>query len=134
MLLDYIAPEQIFIICPNQDVVYGMGFMSLDEQLVIVQVPDIGERFWVYTMYHARNDQIGHLEKPYGSKPGFYLLAGPNWQGEIPDGIIEVLRSPTALANVIPDCLWTILMKTAPISSPLSIRWSSIRLVNLTVS
>lgn len=102
MLYDYVDPGQNFIACPNQDVVYGLGFFSLDEQPVIVQVPDIGDRFWVYAFYDARTDQVGLLGKQYGSKPGFYLLVGPNWQGEVPAGINEVIKSPTALANAIP--------------------------------
>ena len=31
MLNDYIDPGQTFIACPNQDVVYGLGFFALDE-------------------------------------------------------------------------------------------------------
>lgn len=102
MLNDYIEPAERFIACPNQDVVYGLGFFSLDEQPVVVQVPDFGDRFYVYAFYDARTDQFGHLGSPYGSKPGFYLLAGPTWDGEVPDGITEVFRSPTTLANAIP--------------------------------
>lgn len=102
MLDDYIDPDQRFIACPNQDVVYGLGFFSLDEQPVVVQVPDFGDRFYVYALYDARTDQFGHLGSLYGSKPGHYLLAGPEWDGKVPDGIVEVFRSPTALANAIP--------------------------------
>jgi hypothetical protein len=69
---------------------------------VIAQVPDFGDRFWVYALYDARTDQFGELGKPYGSEPGFYLLAGPNWQGDLPDGVNAVLRSSTWLANAIP--------------------------------
>ncbi|HWJ61082.1 MAG TPA: DUF1254 domain-containing protein [Acidimicrobiales bacterium] len=102
MLNDYIDPGQTFIACPNQDVVYGLGFFSLDTQPVVVQLPDFGDRFNVYAFYDARTDQFGHLGSPYGSRPGHYLLAGPNWDGEVPDGIVEVFRSPTDLANAIP--------------------------------
>jgi hypothetical protein len=102
MLADYIDPGQTFVTCPNQDVVYGLGFFSLDEEPVIVQVPDFGDRFWVYAMYDARTDQLGEMGKPYQTKPGFYLLVGPNWKGEKPAGIEAVIRSPTALANAIP--------------------------------
>ena len=102
MLDDYIEPSQSFVTCPNQDVVYGLGFFSLDEEPVVIQVPDFGDRFWVYALYDARTDQFGHLGKPYGSKPGFYLLAGPNWKGLKPAGIADVLRCPTSLANAIP--------------------------------
>jgi hypothetical protein len=102
MLSDYIEPSETFVTCPNQDVVYGLGFFSLDEEPVVIQVPDFGDRFWVYALYDARTDQFGQLGKPYGSKPGFYLLAGPRWQGLKPTGITDILRSSTALANAIP--------------------------------
>ncbi|WLB50549.1 DUF1254 domain-containing protein [Bradyrhizobium sp. 521_C7_N1_3] len=102
MLDDYIEPSQTFVTCPNQDVVYGLGFFSLDEEPVVVQVPDFGERFWVYALYDARTDQFGELGKPYGSRPGFYLLAGPNWKGLKPSGITEIIRCSTSLANAIP--------------------------------
>lgn len=102
MLNDYINPGQSFVTCPNQDVVYGLGFFSLDEQPVVIQVPDFGDRFWVYALYDQRTDQFGHLGKPYKTEPGFYLIAGPNWKGEVPEGINAVVRSSTEFANIIP--------------------------------
>lgn len=102
MLHDYIVPQETFVTCPNQDVVYGLGFFSLDEEPVIAQVPDFGDRFWVYALYDQRTNQFGQLGKPYMSKPGFYLLVGPNWKGKRPAGMQAVIRSPTAMANAIP--------------------------------
>lgn len=102
MLYDYIDPGQNFIACPNQDVVYGLGFFSLNEQPVIIQVPEIKDRFWVYAIYDQRTDQVGKLGRSYNSKPGFYLLVGPEWNGEKPEGVVEVIQSPTDLANCIP--------------------------------
>lgn len=102
MLNDYIDPGQTFVTCPNQDVVYGLGFFSLDEEPVIIQVPDFGDRFWVYAFYDARTEQFAEIGKPYGSKPGFYLLVGPNWKGETPDKVNAVVRSSTEFANSVP--------------------------------
>jgi len=102
MLSDYVAPDEDFVTCPNQDVVYGLGFFSLDEEPVVIQVPDFGDRFWVYAVYDARTDQFADLGKPYGTTPGFYLLAGPNWKGDVPAGIAGVFRGSTALANTVP--------------------------------
>jgi hypothetical protein len=45
MLIDYIKPDQDFIVCPNQDVVYGGGFTALDKEPTVIQVPDFGDRF-----------------------------------------------------------------------------------------
>ncbi len=102
MLSDYITPNQAFVTCPNQDVVYGLGFFSLDIEPVVMQVPDFGDRFWVYAMYDARTDQFAEMGKPYGTKPGHYLVVGPNWNGKVPDGIAATIRCATELANVIP--------------------------------
>jgi hypothetical protein len=118
MLSDYIDPGQTFIACPNQDVVYGLGFFSLDEEPVVIQVPDFGERFWIYALYDARTEQFAEIGKPYGTKPGFYLLAGPNWKGQAPPGIAAVLRSSTDLANAFPARSWTTRRRTARRSSP----------------
>jgi hypothetical protein len=102
MLNDYIDPGQTFVTCPNQDVVYGLRFFSLDEEPVIAQVPDFGVRFWVYALYDARTDQFGEVGKPYQTPPGFYLLVGPTWKGAMPPGVNAVIRSSTSLANAIP--------------------------------
>jgi len=95
MLNDYVLPKQSFVACPNQDVAYGVAFLSLDEEPVVIQVPDFGDRFWVYALYDARTDQFGELGKAYGTEPGFYLLVGPNWSGEVPEDITAVIRSST---------------------------------------
>jgi hypothetical protein len=78
MLTDYIKPEQTFVTCPNQDVVYGAGYFALDKEPVIFQVTDFGDRFWVYALYDARTDEFAEIGKAYGTKPGFYLIVGPN--------------------------------------------------------
>jgi hypothetical protein len=101
MLHDYIEPSETFVTCPNQDVVYGLGFFDLDAEPVVIQVPDFGNRFWVYALYDQRTDQFGHVGKPYGTKPGFYLLAGPKWNGEKPKGIRAVIPSETEFAFVL---------------------------------
>ncbi|MGW2665167.1 DUF1254 domain-containing protein [Nocardia tengchongensis] len=102
MLSSYIDPAETFVTCPNQDVVYGLAYFDLDAQPVVVQVPDFGDRFWVYALYDQRTDQFGKLGKPYGTKSGFYLLAGPGWKGDTPKGIEQVIHCPTAIANAIP--------------------------------
>jgi hypothetical protein len=76
--------------------------MTLDKEPIVFQVPEFGDRFWVYAHYDARTDEFSEIGKPYGTKPGFYLIVGPNWKGETPAGITAVVRSSTALAFVIP--------------------------------
>lgn len=102
MLKDYIAAEQRSVACPNQDVVYGAGFAALDISPVVIQVPDFGDRFWVYQIVDLRTDSFTQLGKMYGTTPGFYLLAGPDWHGEAPKGITKVFKCSTKSAFVGP--------------------------------
>ena len=102
MLTTYVKPEQTFVTCPNQDVVYGAGYFALENEPVVFQVPDFGNRFWVYALYDARTDEVAEIGKPYGTKPGFYLLVGPNWEGELPAGIQGFVRSSTELVFCAP--------------------------------
>lgn len=102
MLSDYISPEQHWVAHPNQDVVYGFGFGATDDDPVVLQVPDFGDRFWVYALYDARSEEFSKLGKQYGTKPGNYLVVGPNWKGTVPEGITEVIKSPTEFIAIGP--------------------------------
>ena len=102
MLTDYVAPSEREVACPNQDVVYGGGPLALDVEPVVVQVPDFGDRFWVYQIVDTRTDSFAALGRMYATVPGFYLLVGPDWKGDVPAGITEVFRSSTYSGYVIP--------------------------------
>lgn len=102
MLTDYIDPAERAVACPNQDVAYGGGPLALDVSPVVIQVPDFGDRFWVYQIVDLRTDSFASLGKMYGTTPGFYLLVGPNWHGDVPKGITRVFRSTTHTGFVAP--------------------------------
>jgi hypothetical protein len=102
MITDYVDPAARLVACPNQDVVHGLGVLALDLSPVVIQVPDFGERLWVYQAVDLRTDSFVQLGKMYGTKPGFYLLVGPNWQGQVPNGIAKVFRAPTNSGIVVP--------------------------------
>ena len=68
-----------------------LPLLALDLSPIVVQVPDFGDRFWVYQVVDLRTDSFAEFGKMYGTKPGFYLLVGPNWTGKVPKGITKVL-------------------------------------------
>jgi hypothetical protein len=102
MLTDYVIPTERAVACPNQDVVYGIGALALDQSPVVIQVPDFGKRFWVYQIVDLRTDGFAQLGQMYDTKPGFYLLVGPEWAGETPKGIAKVFHSSTNTGIVGP--------------------------------
>ena len=102
MLTDYVAPDERIVACPNQDVAYGAGSLGLEQSPVVVQVPDFGDRFWVYQAVDLRSDGFVQLGKMYGTTPGFYLLVGPSWDGEVHKGISKVFRCLTNTGFIAP--------------------------------
>jgi hypothetical protein len=69
----------------------------------VVQVPDFGSRFWVYQVVDQRTDSFAQIGKMYGTRPGFYLLVGPHWQGnDLPNGITGAFHCSTNTGIVIP--------------------------------
>jgi hypothetical protein len=102
MLTDYVDPAERLVACPNQDVVYGLGTLGLEVSPVVIQVPDFGDRFWVYQIVDVRTDSFVQLGQMYATTPGFYLLVGPNWNGDVPKGITAIFRSPSNTGFVAP--------------------------------
>ncbi|MGW5237742.1 DUF1254 domain-containing protein [Monashia sp. NPDC004114] len=102
MLHDYVRPEERIVACPNQDVVYGFGPLDANLGPAVIQVPDFGDRFWVYQVVNQRTDSFVNLGKMYGTEPGHYLLAPEGWDGSVPEGIAGVFHYDTRCGVVIP--------------------------------
>jgi hypothetical protein len=102
MLHDYITPDEKLVACPNQDVVYGFGAIDARQGPSVVQVPDFGERFWVYQIVDQRTDSFVQLGAMYETEPGFYLVAPTGWAGDVPTGIKHVFRFDTRIAVAAP--------------------------------
>lgn len=107
MLTDRVVPRSTLVPCPSQDVLYGFGIFDLAETPVILQIPDFGNRFWLYQLGDQRTDGFAELGSLYGTRPGCYLVVGPGWSGVAPRGIVGVLRSPTRYAYCIPRVFFT---------------------------
>ncbi|MEI6239539.1 MAG: DUF1254 domain-containing protein [Planctomycetia bacterium] len=102
MLTDRIQPRSTLVACPNQDVIYGFGIFDLAASPVVLQIPDFGERFWLYQLGDQRTDGFADVGSMHGTRPGCYLVVGPAWDGRVPPGITGVFRSPTRFAFCIP--------------------------------
>ena len=63
MFHDYVNPSERSLGDPNQDVVYGLSYMDLRKQPVIVQVPEFGDRYWVIEILDARAHEFSELGK-----------------------------------------------------------------------
>lgn len=84
-------------VSPNVDTLYGATYWMLDQQgPVVLSVPPIPDRYYSVAILDAYfNDFAIVSPRTSGDAGGEYLIAPPDWQGEIPVGIREVFVAPT---------------------------------------
>lgn len=93
------TPDDKAVQTPNSDTPYSMLGMNLRAEPIVLTVPEIEkERYFsiqLVDLYTFNFDYIG--SRATGNDGGSFLIAGPNWQGEIPKGVQKVIRSETEL-------------------------------------
>ena len=99
---DYMSPAQRKVVTPNNDTIYGVCFADLTDEPVVVQAPDDvpAGHYWTIQIVDLFTTVIRQLGSASATKGGKYLLIGPDWEGELPDGYLEVIRSPTHIAGL----------------------------------
>jgi hypothetical protein len=94
------TPQDTVVQTPNSDTPYSFVGLDLRAEPIVLTVPAIQkERYFsvqLVDLYTFNFDYIG--SRATGNEGGSFLIAGPNWSGEIPKGIIKVIRSETELA------------------------------------
>ncbi|TFV96026.1 DUF1254 domain-containing protein [Algoriphagus kandeliae] len=87
--------KDTIIVRPNNDNIYSSVWFDLSEQPQILKVPKIEDnRYYSFQIIDLYTHNIGYVgTRATGFEEGSYLFAGPNWDGEVPDGINKVFRS-----------------------------------------
>lgn len=93
------GPDDNLAVTANNDTIYGGCSLDLRADPTVLKVPDMHDRFYSIQLINGVTDDFGYIgTRTTGLKAGTYLIAGPDWHGETPPGIDEVLRSPTRFA------------------------------------
>ena len=91
------TPEDKAIVTPNADTPYCMFWIDLRAEPMVLTVPEMEpERFYHFQLidlYTHNFAYVGTLTT--GNGAGTFLITGPDWDGEKPDGISGVIRSET---------------------------------------
>lgn len=101
-LNDYLPPSQRFVVTPNNDTFYGPGFADLAAEPAVIQTPTNAPpgHYWTVQIVDAFSNVAHQIGSASNTPGGKFLLVGPEWSGEKPEGFIDVLRSPTNYAGV----------------------------------
>ncbi len=97
------TPDDKTVQTPNSDTPYSAVGADLRAEPLVLTVPPIEQNRY-YSLqfvdgYTYNEAYVG--SRTTGNGGGKYLLAGPNWKGDKPEGIDEVIRSDTDLMLVL---------------------------------
>lgn len=87
------------IVSPNSDTLYCITQFDLKKEPIVVVVPPIpADRYYTFQFLDAYTNVFAYIgTRATGSNGGTHLIAGPNWNGQVPQGMIRIW-SPTNLA------------------------------------
>ncbi len=93
------GPEDTAVVSPNSDTPYSNLVMDLRAEPFVLTIPAVEpERYYstqLIDLYTFNFDYLG--TRVEGNDGGTYLIAGPDWNGEQPEGVTRVIPSETNL-------------------------------------
>ena len=97
------TPEDKAIVTPNSDTPYCMGWLDLNAEPFVVNMPEMeAERFYQVQLVDLYTHNYAYISTvATGNQPGKYLLTGPGWQGDVPADISAVIPSETSIIFII---------------------------------
>ena len=83
---------------PNNDTLYSAAFVDVLEEPIILSYPDMGDRYFSFQLSGFDSDNFGYVgQRVTGSEAGNFAIVGPDWSGELPEGVELAGRSPTSM-------------------------------------
>jgi hypothetical protein len=97
------TPDDKAVVTPNADTPYCMFWLDLRAEPMLLTVPEVApDRYYSFQLidwYTHNFAYVGTLTT--GNDAGSFLIAGPQWRGEVPEGVDDVLRSETDLVFIV---------------------------------
>jgi hypothetical protein len=97
------TPQDKAIQTPNSDTPYSFLGADLRAEPLVISVPAISkDRYYSLQFIDMFTHNFAYVgSRATGNESGHYLLAGPAWQGAVPEGVKSVIRSETDFAFVL---------------------------------
>jgi len=89
------------VVSPNVDTLYGISWLNLKKEPLVLTVPPITHRYYTFEFLDAYTNVFTYVgSRATGSNGGIYLITSPDWNGQVPSGMTEI-KSPTNLAWIL---------------------------------
>jgi hypothetical protein len=83
------------VVLPNNDLLYTIVWFDLSGGPQVLHVPDTLDRYYVLGFLDMYTNPFAHIgRRTTGTGEGLFLIAGPDWIGDIPDGM-HLVHCPT---------------------------------------
>ncbi len=94
------TPADTAVITPNSDTPYSFLWLDLRAEPMVISVPAVEqERYFSVQLIDGNTYNYGYVgSRATGFEAGDYLVVGPGWKGEKPEGIKQVFFSTTPFA------------------------------------
>jgi len=90
-----IGPDDREVVSPNNDTVFSNAWLDLSEGPVLIDTPDMGERYWTLGLLDAWTNPFAYVgRRTTGNRRQRTLVHGPDWTGEVPAGVDNVIAAP----------------------------------------
>ena len=97
-----LGPQDNKVVSPNNDTFYSRALLDLRSEPMVLDVPAVQDRYYSFQLVDMRTDNLDYIgTRATGDKAGRYLIAGPDWKGEVPSGFSGVIRSPSRLVFLL---------------------------------
>lgn len=94
-------PSFTDVVSPNADTLYSMAWLDLSKQPIVLDLPDVGDRYYLMQMMDAWSNVFASPgTRTTGNRKGSYAVVGPSWRGPLPAGVQEI-KSPTDMVWII---------------------------------
>lgn len=90
------TPKDTWVVTPNNDTLYSRAWLDLSNEPIILHIPPIKDRFFVFPIGDFFHDTVASLGWwNVGQNGGDFALTTTDWQGVLPDGIERIDVSTT---------------------------------------
>jgi hypothetical protein len=84
------------VVSPNVDTLYSVAWLDLSSGPVVLSVPDTDGRYYLMELLDAWTNVFACPgTRTTGNGAGEFALVGPDWEGELPDGV-QRIDAPTS--------------------------------------
>ncbi|HET8746355.1 MAG TPA: DUF1254 domain-containing protein, partial [Ramlibacter sp.] len=90
-----LGPDDREVVSPNNDTVYSNAWLDLSEGPVVIDTPDMGDRYWTLGLLDAWTNPFAYVgRRTTGNRRQRTLVHGPGWRGTVPEGVSQVIAAP----------------------------------------